>query len=370
MSPLPAAPVGVTARQALEAVLSRALAQTPCAVSFSGGRDSSALLAVAADVARREGLPAPIALTMRFPNCEDSVETQWQEMVLRHIGVQDWVRLSFDDELDIVGPHAQAVLRRHGVMWPPLAYSQLPLADQVGGGVLITGFGGDELLSADPLWTRVNQVIERRVRPQPKDLLRLAAFYGPRPVRLAGARRRLAGGAPRPWLLPAAQREVMRHEERLLAAVPLRCDDAIDAGVVAQPLPDHRREQHGYGRLDARRPAVPPPRRGVGAGGLCPRERPRRIPDPRRSHAPPGRGPPPGAHSDPHLEGGVQLRVLQPLRDRVRRRVGRQRSGPALVDVDVLRRMWRGPRSDARTYRPVPGGVAECRCSFSPDPVQ
>jgi asparagine synthase (glutamine-hydrolysing) len=54
-SPLPPAPPGVTVRAALEAVMVRALHRPPCVVSFSGGRDSSAVLALATHVARREG---------------------------------------------------------------------------------------------------------------------------------------------------------------------------------------------------------------------------------------------------------------------------------------------------------------------------
>ena len=45
--------------EALEAAVRPALERSPCVVSFSGGRDSSAVLAVATQVARREGLPLP-----------------------------------------------------------------------------------------------------------------------------------------------------------------------------------------------------------------------------------------------------------------------------------------------------------------------
>src|SRR3974390_850222 len=41
------------------------LATPPCVVAFSGGRDSSALLALLVDVARVEGLDQPIAVTAR-----------------------------------------------------------------------------------------------------------------------------------------------------------------------------------------------------------------------------------------------------------------------------------------------------------------
>ena len=54
-------------RAALEAVVLRALLRPPCLVSFSGGRDSSLVLAIASDVARRHGLPLPVPATNRFP---------------------------------------------------------------------------------------------------------------------------------------------------------------------------------------------------------------------------------------------------------------------------------------------------------------
>src|SRR5579884_3063930 len=60
------APGGLYA--ALESVLVAALSRPPCAVSFSGGRDSSAVLALATDAARRHGLELPVPVTMRFPS--------------------------------------------------------------------------------------------------------------------------------------------------------------------------------------------------------------------------------------------------------------------------------------------------------------
>ncbi len=63
-TPLPSAAVG--ARQALELAVRPALERAPCLVSFSGGRDSSAVLAVATRVARRHGLPPPVPATNRF----------------------------------------------------------------------------------------------------------------------------------------------------------------------------------------------------------------------------------------------------------------------------------------------------------------
>jgi hypothetical protein len=52
---------GATARGVLEELISPALERPPCVIGFSGGRDSSSLLALATHLARREGLPMPVA---------------------------------------------------------------------------------------------------------------------------------------------------------------------------------------------------------------------------------------------------------------------------------------------------------------------
>jgi hypothetical protein len=77
-------------RAALDAVLLRALGRPPCLVSFSGGRDSSAVLAAAAAVARREGLALPVPLTYRFAAVAETDEARWQERVVGRLDLPDW----------------------------------------------------------------------------------------------------------------------------------------------------------------------------------------------------------------------------------------------------------------------------------------
>src|SRR5690242_21596158 len=91
-----------------EAVLSG-----PTFVSFSGGRDSSAVLAAATSVARREGLSLPIPVTIRASEAPESDESDWQETVVRHLGVENWIKVEIDDELDAVGHYARRGLERH-----------------------------------------------------------------------------------------------------------------------------------------------------------------------------------------------------------------------------------------------------------------
>jgi asparagine synthetase B (glutamine-hydrolysing) len=169
-------------RVALERVLLAALRRAPCLVSFSGGRDSSALLAAATAVARREGLPEPVPATLLFPGSTEADEAEWQQLVLSHLGLDDWVRLEFQDELDAVGPVAGHVLRRHGLVWPFNLHFHLPIVEAARGGSVVTGFGGDELGESCTL-VRPERLIARRRIERPRDLAAIAYRLGPRAPR-------------------------------------------------------------------------------------------------------------------------------------------------------------------------------------------
>ncbi len=186
--PMPTEPVGDPI-EAFERVILPALQRPPCVVSFSGGRDSSAVLAAAARVARREGLPLPIPSTNRFPAAKDSHESDWQERVVAYLGLDDWLKPEFADELDCVGPVATSVLRRHGLLWPFNAHFHVPQLEAAAGGSLLTGIGGDETLSPSS-WARARAVLSGRARPQRRDVLRVGFLAAPPPIRRAVLRRR------------------------------------------------------------------------------------------------------------------------------------------------------------------------------------
>jgi hypothetical protein len=201
---------GLTARQALEAVVLRGLRQPPCVISFSGGRDSSTVLAIAVALARREGLPLPVPVSLRFPQAAESQESDWQEEVVQYLGLSDWERLEFVDELDLVGPYAQRVLLGVGLVWPFNSHFHLPVSDLARGGSMMTGFGGDELMATGWLWGREMTVLAGQARPEAKDVVRIAAALSPRPVRRAFIRRRMHHDGPpaRPWLTAVADEAV------------------------------------------------------------------------------------------------------------------------------------------------------------------
>jgi hypothetical protein len=212
--PLPAR-VDATPQQALRTATRAALRRPPCVVAFSGGRDSSALLALAVDVARKEALPLPIPVTLRFPGVADADETQWQELVISHLGLDDWVRLEFGDELDYVGPWAQRVLTKHGVLWPANDYVDLPLLEQAGTGSFIDGVDGDSVFSSGYL--RLMQTLRGRRKPG-RTALRQARFLLKTP---AGKRSHAYRHSLRlPWLTPAAQHEMSELLADEFAAEP------------------------------------------------------------------------------------------------------------------------------------------------------
>jgi asparagine synthase (glutamine-hydrolysing) len=190
---------------ALERTIRPALARPPCLVSFSGGRDSSAVLATATRLARREGLPPPIPATNRFPGNADAEESGWQERVVAHLGLDDWLRVDARGDLDCVGAVARRVLRRHGLLWPCNAHFHVPLLEAARGGSLLTGIGGDELLS-DSRWSHALGILSGTVRPQPRDVLPVGLALAPRPLRRAALRRRTSH--PCSWLRPKASREL------------------------------------------------------------------------------------------------------------------------------------------------------------------
>ena len=184
-----------SARAALEDSLLRALRQPPCLVGFSGGRDSSALLGCAAQVARREGLPEPVPVTLRFASMPDTQEDEWQALVVRHVGCADWIRREFSDELDLVGPVADSMMRRDGLPYPYNLHLLAPLIEEARGGSFVSGLGGDQALHPAG---RGLDVLARRIRPTLRDLARIGVDLGPRAVRRRLLKSRV--GLTFPWL--------------------------------------------------------------------------------------------------------------------------------------------------------------------------
>lgn len=218
---LPPAP-GIGVEAALERAVLPALQRSPSMVSFSGGRDSSAILAVAARAARRHGLPDPIAAIMRFPNAPETDETRWQELVLSHLGVEAAV-VELGEELDALGPAAIRVLSRLGVHWPGNAYIHMPVLELARGGALMTGVGGDEMFGTSA--PRHVHLLRGQVRPGLRDVRAVAKALLPRPLRAAIWRRMRAPHLP--WLTPRGDELVTKALARDAVALPHRWDRSV-----------------------------------------------------------------------------------------------------------------------------------------------
>jgi asparagine synthase (glutamine-hydrolysing) len=205
--------------EVLEDVLRPALARQPCLVEFSGGRDSSLVLAAAVSVARKEGLPLPVPVTQRFPGLEEADEDGWQEAVVRHLGLHEWERSSYGSELDLLGPLARSVIRRYGVLWPALAYLRLPRIEHAAGGSLVSGEGGDEVFGARR-FSPVRQVLSGSVPVNRRAAKHVGLSLAPKALRRLGYRR-LLSRMETPWLVPSARAQLMKALADDAACEPL-----------------------------------------------------------------------------------------------------------------------------------------------------
>jgi asparagine synthetase B (glutamine-hydrolysing) len=201
-------------RDVLDQLLVEALSSPPCHVMFSGGRDSSVILALAVDAARRHGLPLPIPITTRFAAFPGAWENDWQERTVRHLELSDWRILEVTTEYDTLGPIATDTIRRFGVYWPSSAHNIRHTAQAAGGGTLLTGGGGDELFTPWPMRrVPVRQLLRRRPRRRiPRLILthQLPAMQRRRRL-LSGMRGTIASG----WLREPARAELQARYDAL-----------------------------------------------------------------------------------------------------------------------------------------------------------
>ena len=233
--------------EVLADILRPVLAAPPCYIAFSGGRDSSAVLAVATSVARREGLDDPLPVTQLYPGLPETDESEWQEAVVRHLQLKDWARLVVGEENDLLGEPVRASLRERGLLWPPAVHTKVNLLEALSPGYLLTGEGGDEVFGArrPAPWSHLKKGTSvprgRAVGPALRSALPGVCRY-----RLALSKWRDAD--LQPWLRPAVAEEHIRMLAADEVSEPWRWDRALlwltrrrSAGVLA----------HNYGLLAA-----------------------------------------------------------------------------------------------------------------------
>jgi len=216
-------------RAALEDAVLPALGSGTCFVAFSGGRDSSAVLAVATLVARRHGLPDPVPVTELYPGVPESDESEWQDVVVTHLGLREWVRLEFPDGNDLLGPQAQASLARRGMLWPVALHVKAAVLDRLDAGAsLLTGEGGDEVLGRRR-GAQVSRLWRRRLRDlRARDLRSAGSCLAPVAYRRRSEQTRFERADMQPWLLPAARSRHHRLVAADLAAEPLTTPRSLE----------------------------------------------------------------------------------------------------------------------------------------------
>jgi asparagine synthase (glutamine-hydrolysing) len=214
---------------ALRDVLREEVVRGNCVVPFSGGRDSSLVLAVACSIAREAGVPLPTAVTFRHSDFPESDETAWQAMVIGHLQDQglrpEWRVWEIADELDIVGPHMAALLEEHRhSVWPPNLAATLAVSTAYPGTTILSGEYGDVVLGVRRA-TVIAGALRKRGRGLSATYWRaVGAALSPRLAAAGGTG--LSGWIP-PWLTRGG-----RMRWRRLSAVdalhePLRYDRSV-----------------------------------------------------------------------------------------------------------------------------------------------
>lgn len=220
---------GVRPREALESVILRCFEKGRVFVLFSGGRDSSAILATAVHVARREGLPLPVPVTEWFPDLPEANEDRWQSMVIEHLAVSEWLRIDRTRDADLLGEASQASLRRRGLLWPAPLHPKTSLLRLIGPGAVLTGEGGDEIFGPRRI-TPLHYVHLRRGGSSRREVwTRAAKVFTPGPLRRRSIARDIvrAAASVSPWLRPEAVQESARLIARDIGSEPVHWGRSI-----------------------------------------------------------------------------------------------------------------------------------------------
>ena len=241
---LPELDPGTNPRLELEKVLLEHLRRGPVGVTFSGGRNTGTILAVAQRVARTHGLREPVPLSLSFGVPETSRDEQAQAAAIEALGLSDtWQRIDMKGRAELLGPLAREGLERHGLLFPANAYWVRPMAERLkevagdGQPTLLAGHGEAELHSYWP-YGPLHQVLARERRPGRRDLRLAATAAVPHAVRTRRERRRYRARSL-PWLRPGvidqlAERSEpvawLRWDRTLTFLRSRRCESATQRG--------------------------------------------------------------------------------------------------------------------------------------------
>jgi asparagine synthetase B (glutamine-hydrolysing) len=138
--------------ETLEDAVRRCLAQGPTALALSGGLDSISIATFAADLANREGYDIPWALSVEFPDPDNTQEALIQKAVAAHLGMPQ-VMMRLEEALNGRGLLPSAL--ELSAAWPtpllgifsPAYFTLIDRAKANGCAAVMTGSGGDNWLS-------------------------------------------------------------------------------------------------------------------------------------------------------------------------------------------------------------------------------
>jgi asparagine synthase (glutamine-hydrolysing) len=178
------------------------------------------VLAVASRLAQEEHLTPPVPITLRFKDAPGTGEDDWQERLIARLRPPEWIRLEIDEQLDYVGPVAQSLLGRYGVVHPSALAMVAVQLEHARGGSLLTGVGGDAICGGwlRPRWA---ELAAGRAWPRPSDVVLLGYAAAP----LAARRAVLARQVSRPrWLTSPGYEAYRAARASELASRPVRWD--------------------------------------------------------------------------------------------------------------------------------------------------
>jgi asparagine synthetase B (glutamine-hydrolysing) len=194
-------------------------------IAFSGGRDSSLLLALATAVARRRGLPLPLPVTIRSTGPGAHVEDDWQELVIGHVKPADWMRIEIEDELDLLGALATGGLRELGVVYPVNSHFVALIARHHPGSTILNGMDADQIFDGY-IWRRLGLLWAGAARPKRSDARLVISAMLPGGVRAARHAGRQELGAA--WCSDEARENLRRASLRQAASEPVRWTNWLD----------------------------------------------------------------------------------------------------------------------------------------------
>ena len=144
------------AMELFEATLSEAVARClrrgPTTICLSGGLDSISIASFAVEIASREGLPTPKALSVEFPDPDNLGEAAVQRLVAERLGMPQYM-MTLEDALGGSGLLPPAL--ELSSAWPvpllgiftPAYVALIEQAKTQGSEVVVTGAGGDNWLA-------------------------------------------------------------------------------------------------------------------------------------------------------------------------------------------------------------------------------